>query len=259
MITDILSELVITNVYSASTMYNEITAVRPRENRPCWAIILKYEGETVYTANGQKYISNAGSVVILPKGSSYDWQCTKSGHYSIIEFESDLILKEIICLPTKSADKVLKYFNELEYKRMMKKTMFELESIRDLYSLILTLLQNQPSKYYPSSKFDKITPALDYIAKHYNTKITNDELAILSGLSTVYFRKLFKGITGKSPINYICSLRLEKAKEMLASDYSSISDISLILGYQNIYDFSRAFKKYVGMSPIKYKEYILTL
>lgn len=56
-----------------------------------------------------------------------------------------------------------------------------------------------------------------------------------------------------SPINYIHKLRINKAKEMLASDFASISSVALSLGYANIYDFSRVFKKHAGTSPTKYR------
>jgi len=39
---------------------------------------------------------------------------------------------------------------------------------------------------------------------------------------------------------------------MLKSDYGSISDIAVSLGYSNIYEFSRTFKKHTGLSPTEY-------
>jgi YesN/AraC family two-component response regulator len=51
---------------------------------------------------------------------------------------------------------------------------------------------------------------------------------------------------------YVKKLKIKKAKEMLESDFGSISDIAHSLGYSNIYDFSRDFKKQVGVSPTKY-------
>ena len=58
---------------------------------------------------------------------------------------------------------------------------------------------------------------------------------------------------GISPIAYTKQLRIEKAKEMLKSDYGTLFDIALSLGYSSLYDFSRDFKKYAGVAPSKYK------
>ena len=192
--------------------------------------------------------------MILPKGCSYDWQCLCSGHYVIIEFESELTCERIFGFYVQNTEKLLKCFKELEYKRNLKAPMTEQESIRDAYTILLMLVRSEPERYFPSEKQRKLEPALAYIARHYNTKIKNDELAALTGLSTVYFRKLFTHVMGQSPIDYLQSVRVEKAKEMLQSDYSNITDIAFSLGYQNIYDFSRAFKKHVGIPPRQFQQ-----
>ncbi len=251
---NILSNLVITRIYSATTMYTEKNTKTIRNTRPCWAIVIKYEGETVYTSNKISYLSDINNLVILPKGCSYEWCCTHSGHFSIIEFESELICSDIFSFSVKNSAKILKLFKELEYKRTLRKPMYETESIRDTYSILLMLTQTMSKKYLPTEKRSKISPALDYIAKNYNTDIKNDDLARLTGISTVYFRKLFTEVLGIPPMTYVHELRTKKAKEMLKSDYGSITDIAQSLGYLNIYDFSRAFKKHVGISPSKYEK-----
>lgn len=251
---ELLSDLIITGIYSATTMYTEKNTKIKRNNRPNWAVVIKYEGETLYISKGKTYLSDINNLVILPKGCSYEWCCIHSGHFSIIEFESELMCSDIFSFSVKNSEKILKLFKELEYKRTVRKPMHEAESIRDTYSILLMLTQTMSKKYLPTERRSKISPALDYIAKNYNTDIKNDDLAQLTGLSTVYFRKLFTDIVGTSPIAYIHELRTKKAKEMLKSDYGSITDIAQSLGYLNIYDFSRAFKKYVGISPSKYEK-----
>ena len=208
-----LSNLIITKIHSVSTMYTEKTTNTKRTNRPLWAIVVKYEGETLYESNGKKYIYNINNINILPKGSSYNWICTESGHFSIVEFECEAS-----------------------------------------HSEIFSFLKTTEQKYLPTSKYLKILPAIEYIAKNYNKNICNDELASVTELSTVYFRKLFKEVMGISLIKYIQSVKTKKAKEMLSSDYSSITDIAYSLGYDNVYEFSRSFKKYVGISPTQYEK-----
>ena len=58
---------------------------------------------------------------------------------------------------------------------------------------------------------------------------------------------------GVSPISYVHDLRIQKAKEMLRSDYDSLSSVAQSLGYLNLYDFSRDFKKHTGVAPSKYE------
>lgn len=247
-----LSFLVITKVYSASTLYTPEKTKLKRNDRQQWAVVIKYEGETVYTSNGKQFLSDLNHIMLLPKGCSYDWQCTKSGYFSFIEFECEQTFREPISFYMKNSEKVLKMFKDLEYKRNSKKPMVEIESIRDTYSVLLTLAQAESEPYLSGEKLRKIAPAVEYISQNYHESITNDALAALTGLSTVYFRKLFTGVMGVSPITYLHQFRIEKAKEMLQSDYGTLSDIAQSLGYSSLYDFSRTFKKYTGVAPSRY-------
>ncbi|MBQ9098764.1 MAG: helix-turn-helix transcriptional regulator [Clostridia bacterium] len=250
---NILSNMVITKVHSVSTMYTPQHRKAKRTDRQRWALVIKYEGETVYTSNGKSWLSDANHIAILPKGCSYDWQCTRAGHFSIIEFESALTCCEPFTVFVKNSERILKLFRELEYTRNLQAPMMEIESIWHMYSIILALAQGESEPYAPLEKQKKIAPALEYISQHYDHNMTNDQLATLTGLSTVYFRKLFTQIMGVSPISYVHDLRIQKAKEMLRSDYDSLSSVAQSLGYLNLYDFSRDFKKHTGVAPSKYE------
>jgi len=249
---NILSDLIITKIISASTSFNAEGARTLRQNRGAWALSLKFEGETVYTNDGRKIISNESSVILLPRGSDYEWECTESGHCIIIDFECDASDHGIYAFHTSNPEKLLSRFRELEYKLTLRAPMYMQECIRELYGIIISLSKEKNVSYTPSAKTEKIRPALDFIAKNYAISATNDSLATLCGLSTVYFRKLFSETLGKSPISYLHEVRVNKAKEMLASDFTSISDIAYSLGYASIYDFSRVFRKYTGTSPSRY-------
>lgn len=247
-----LSDLVITKIYSISTIYTKKNANKKRIQRSNWCIGIKHEGETQYTNNRKIYISNINNIIVMPKGCSYDWICTKSGHFSMIEFECEKICDALMTFSIKNGESLLIKVRKLEYMRIEKEPTYEIECISETYSIILSLLKTVSKKYLPTDKQLKIKPAVDYINQNYFKPVNNESLSSLTGLSTVYFRKLFAEIYGMPPITYIHTLRIRKAKEMLHSDFGNISEIAQSVGYSNIYDFSRTFKNHVGVSPIKY-------
>lgn len=247
-----LTDLVITGVRSVSTLYSPERKGSKRIDRPCWAVVIKYEGETYYHCNGKSVLSDATHPVILPRGCTYDWICTKAGRFCSIEFESNATGTEPIPFSVPNSEKLLKMFKELEYKRNLKVENRNMESIRDTYSIILSLLETERERYLPTEKRKKIDAAMVYISQNYYKKLTNETLAAVAGLSTVYFRKLFTHMVGVPPMVYAQNLRIEKAKEILTGDYSNLTDVALSLGYSSLYDFSRAFKKHTGIAPSQY-------
>ena len=248
----IFYDLTINKVYSIFTINTEKNKTMRRINRPHWAIILKYEGETIYKNNGKSYISNAKNMIILPKGSNYEWQCTSPGRYYTIEFDCDTVCEELFSFPINSYEKILQLYKDGEYKKNSNKPIYKLELLKTAYSILLLLLKEKHPSYTSLTKRQKIEPAVDFLMKHYNQSIKNEDLAKLTGLSTIYFRKIFTEYFGISPITYLHKLRIKKAKEILRSDYESVSNIAESLGYPDVYDFSRTFKKHVGVSPRQY-------
>lgn len=249
---DILSNLIITKICGATTIHTMQNEKGGYVNRPRWAIIIKYQGETKYICKQKSYVSNINNMIILPKGSTYEWFCVEEGDFCVVEFDCDISCEEIMHFPIKNGMDFVSELKEIEFNNTLRNPFYKVETLRDTYSIILKLIQSASHKYSPGYKYQKISPAVQYIAKNFSKNITNDELAELCGISTVYFRKLFCELYGVSPIAYIRNIRIRKAKEMLKSDYGSITDIASSLGYLNIYDFSRAFKKHSGVSPTKY-------
>ena len=94
-----------------------------------------------------------------------------------------------------------------------------------------------------------------YLNENYASKISLDQIARNMYLSPVYISKIFKEETGESPINYLIKIRLEKARDILVSgEAGSIKHIANSVGYDDVYHFSKLFKKYYGISPLYYKK-----
>lgn len=101
---------------------------------------------------------------------------------------------------------------------------------------------------------------MEYMELHYQQKISLDQIAANMYLSSYYISKLFKSETGDTPINYLISLRMKKAREIM-DNYpdSSVQSVAMAVGYEDAYHFSKLFKKYYGLSPLYYKERIQSL
>lgn len=96
---------------------------------------------------------------------------------------------------------------------------------------------------------------ITYMNENYNSRISLDQIAQNMYLSPVYISKIFKEETGESPIRYLIQIRLEKAKEILEDeDCGSIKDVAQSVGYEDVYYFSKLFKKYYGIAPAYYKK-----
>ena len=69
-----------------------------------------------------------------------------------------------------------------------------------------------------------------------------------------YFSQIFKEETGKTFVEYLTEVRMDKAKELLRSTDRMLYEIAEQVGYENPAYFTVAFKKQVGLSPRDYRK-----
>ena len=102
----------------------------------------------------------------------------------------------------------------------------------------------------------RLRPALDYIADHCGEKIYIDTLAEMISVSADYFTKMFKESIGKTPIDYINGVRVNKALELLSVTDTPLNDIADKSGFANPNYFHKIFKQYMNTSPLAYRKSI---
>jgi AraC-like DNA-binding protein len=106
------------------------------------------------------------------------------------------------------------------------------------------------SEIYIPQRILKIKQLLErFPEKRYTLKELSTNIAI----SVPRLCAEFKQHVGRSPIDYQISCRMKRAAYLLSDRNLNINDIAERSGYPDIYQFSKAFKKYFGKSPSKYR------
>lgn len=104
------------------------------------------------------------------------------------------------------------------------------------------------------SDFSKIDQICKYIDKHYSSDITLKKLADYMYVSENTVHRWFIQHFNESYISYLTKLRLNHASQLLTTTLQPISLIAENVGFTNLSNFNRSFKKYRGMTPSLYRK-----
>jgi AraC-like DNA-binding protein/mannose-6-phosphate isomerase-like protein (cupin superfamily) len=99
-----------------------------------------------------------------------------------------------------------------------------------------------------------IESTTDYMKDNLGKILTLQDMAEHSKLSKSQLAHVFKEKTGYSPIDFFIHLKIQKACSCLDFSDMSVAEVAQMLGYEDPYYFSRAFKKVMGMAPSDYRK-----
>lgn len=129
--------------------------------------------------------------------------------------------------------------------------------IMELFVLISRALkmewQNSIKGKSPKLK-EMIQASVAYIHNNFERDISLGDISRFVFLSSSYFTRAFKEEMGISPINYLLTMRVERARELLCSTGARIGDIALSVGFSNQQRFNEIFKKHTQMTPLQFRK-----
>jgi AraC-like DNA-binding protein len=101
---------------------------------------------------------------------------------------------------------------------------------------------------------DPVTRAISYIRDHLAEQLAVADLADYVCLSPSAFAHLFRDITGMSPYQFIKSVRLDRARELLVEGAMNVGEIARTVGYSSLSHFVNEFKRHFGVTPRAYAD-----
>lgn len=161
--------------------------------------------------------------------------------------------------------RVLPTGTSLDYARIFKQMIHELQRCQTHYPEILTLLLRQlfilihrqlTREHTRKNDYldEEMSLAMQFFNDNYNTEVNIEEYASARGMSVSWFIRSFKQYTHTTPMQYIVSRRITNAQMLLETTNYNITEIGQIVGYDNPLYFSRIFRKQKGMSPSDYRK-----
>jgi two-component system response regulator YesN len=124
----------------------------------------------------------------------------------------------------------------------------------EFVALLDTLKNNSQALIKPSkSSVRLISEIKAHIDENSSQPLQLEDIAAKFSLSATHLSRLYKKMTGQSFVDYLTRVRIEKAKNLLLATDLRVSEISRMVGYDNIYYFSRVFKKITSTTPVLFR------
>ena len=227
-------------------------------------LVFVFGGNGVFTVEGEKYPAKAGMLFYFYPGLVHQcetvgpnhvqfYACHFSFHYGNRNTDAHLPLHFINILPDSSCSSVKKLFSQLHqvWKQPERNGIWHCNLL--LEQLIFELISSLHRRFISTENRQRAQILSDYIDVHFQEKINISLLCSQIGVKEATLYRLFKEVWGESPMDYIARRRIDAAKELLYTDSCSIERIGQMVGIHDPYYFSRLFRKYVGISPGKYR------
>ena len=244
--------------------------------------ILEITDGVVNVQIGTEYIeAKAGNFLYIPAGLMYSVaSCNGVASVRALVFDKSIIESDMVNYETEllymfyiqSENKIRVFGADHPISPILERCMMEAYDeylVKDVcYKLPIRaniyLIMSALLRFYCGTKneLDKLVyhnvmrlkPVISYIGDNYSEKLRIETLSEKIMVSPDYFTKMFKDSIGKTPIDYINGIRINKAMQLLVESDLSMSEISDAIGFCNANYFHKIFKQYMNVSPLAYRK-----
>ncbi|CAG7610376.1 HTH-type transcriptional activator Btr [Paenibacillus solanacearum] len=143
---------------------------------------------------------------------------------------------------------------ETLYRHRMERDELErMEQQLRFQSLLLFLLRQFRQAGGLCGMRHDVQRSVEYVLEHYDEPLTVEALAAMSATSRWKYTQTFKEMTGQLPVDFLNTVRIEKAQQLLMLTDDKLHQIARTVGFNSEYYFNRKFKQMVGVTPGQYR------
>lgn len=232
-------------------------------------------GERNFTINDRVAKISRGNLVMIPAGEMHRttyYEDSAHERYAIM-FSEDYVQGLYQTFGKEEIKSVMSeyFFKVPEGRRayvedLLGRMLYEYDGIDELsdsmikvyfHELILFLLRCRKNDFQPEeiNVVDEIIQnAAKYIFENSDKNLSLDDVADKFGMSSSYFSKKFKSVTGFGFKEYLIGVRIKEATNLLLTTNLSVTEIAIRCGFNDSNYFGDAFRRVKGVSPNKYRK-----
>lgn len=253
----------ITGIYKLSDlMYNQKDENKLLVARESHYFFIQFVGSLFLQYKKKMYeIKKSQCICVLPN-NIFKMSTSQSARGIVITFSpnnfpekvKDLIKKSIEDNPIQLSERQLEYCSCIQQlNKNSTSNNFDMENsmVLGLFQSILSCPTNVSK---PSSRdLDCYKEITKFMNSNIDTKLTLDDISEHFSISKQHLIRIFKKVSGSTPHSYFNNIKITKATTFLLSTKDSIESIGERLFFSDASHFIRVFKKYMHMSPTKYR------
>ena len=249
----------------------------PHHYENAYQMLFVMRGMIRFNVEAKSYLVKAGEMIILNTLEDHSLEVLEYPYERILVqaspffFEKEVLCPEVISIFLKRPvnfshhlkvnDATWNYFmdilHEMEQEYDKKQPYWDMyvgSNLRRMFITILREFQEEISTHVSDPGIVIAYQIMNYLNSHYTEDINVDAVADLVFHNKHYVSHIFKDKTGYSIMDYVITLRINRAKALLAESEMTVSDIAVECGYTDFAYFSRIFKKKTGQSPKSFRK-----
>lgn len=243
----------------------EVRTSRPK-GRKDYQLLYIAAGQGHFFINGQERVVSAGNIIVYLPGQPQEYVYFKDDKTDVywVHFTGSDVEKIIDYYNIRLSENIIYIGTSPDYQWLFGQIIQELQLCRPKFEELISLLLRNifilisrnliGANRADNSLENEVELAMHYFRENYRSEINVEDYALSRGMSASNFYRVFKQISGSTPLQYILKLRLSNAQNLLENSNLSIAEIASAVGYENPLYFSRLFNKHIGVSPSEYRK-----
>ncbi|MFC4777047.1 helix-turn-helix domain-containing protein [Paenibacillus sp. GCM10023252] len=225
-----------------------------------YVLLLITHGQCLFVVKGQSIRLKKGDLLFLPKATPWEGHSLPDeSHqkYSVVfDMSADaaeqfplLASSSHIRLHTRSYEYLHHRFGYLVQNWFGRLPNYVELTCAVVWELLALVHRELHTEGQSTKRLKTVQRVQEYIQEHYRSSLTIRELAQVAERSPSHLVRMFREVTGLTPMDYLHGIRIAHGRELLLNTSSSMASIAEYLGYCDASYFNRVFKRMIGMPP----------